>query len=69
MIKFATLVIKIINIFARLILSNEKMVNKYYQELSDLLEAEDCPGEIKEVFGELFQILENIQSKIGNGRK
>lgn len=62
--KFSTLVIKIINILARLILSNEKLVSKYYKELNDLLEDEDCPEEIKKVFGELFQLLENIQSNI-----
>lgn len=66
--KFSTLVIKIINILARLILSNEKLVSKYYQELNDLLEDEDCPEEIKKVFGELFQLLENIQSNILRGR-
>jgi len=62
------LVIKIINILARLVLSNERVVNKYCQELNSLLEDEECPEEIKQVYNELFQILQNIQTEV-MGRK
>jgi len=67
--KRATIIIKIINILARLTLSDEGLVSKYYEDSMTLLDSEMYPEEIVKIAEEMFQIFSKIQSKIGNGRK
>jgi len=68
-VKRATIIIKIINILARLTLSDEGLVSKYYEDSMTLLDSEMYPEEIVKIAEEMFQIFSKIQSKIGNGRK
>lgn len=62
-------IIKIINILARLTLGDEKLVSKYYDDIMLLLEDDSYPDELVNIARDMFQIFSNIQSKIGNGRK
>ncbi len=68
-VKRATIIIKIINILARLTLGDEGLVSKYYEDSMTLLDSEMYPEEIVKIAEEMFQIFSKIQSKIGNGRK
>lgn len=67
--KRVMVIIKIINILARLTLGDERLVSKYYDDIMLLLEDDSYPDELIKVAQEMFQLFSNIQSKIGNGRK
>lgn len=67
--KRVMVIIKIINILARLTLGDERLVSKYYDDIMLLLEDDSYPDELVKVAQEMFQLFSNIQSKIGNGRK
>lgn len=67
--KLVNIIIKIINILARLTLGDERLVSKYYDDIMMLLEDDNYPDELVKVAREMFRIFSNIESKIGNGRK
>lgn len=62
-------IIKIINILARFTLGDERLVSKYIDDITLLLEGDNYPSEITNIAKEMMQIFGNINSKIGNGRK